>query len=425
MIPFEKALKLALDAVKPPTATVEIIPLAKACGRVLAESPKARLSHPPANVSAMDGYAINGGDRSKAFRQVATCYAGENRKMAPLQKGQTVRIFTGAALPPKADTVVPQEQALLKGNSVSFKGTDGGSQFGRSQFVRAKGSDFSQGDTPLQKGVRITPYGKCLLAAMNCSKVRVYPRPKVLVLAIGNELLRLGSTPKKYHHGVVASSTVAIPDLLADAQVRDLGKVGDDPKRVLAKVAEVKTADLVITTGGVSVGAKDPVAKLIEAKLIQPLFNKVAVMPGKPLTLAHFQNSQQRQVLWLGLPGNPVSAMVATLLVATPMVAKMQGLSPTPLKEQLVTLTLGQNLTHKNGERLAFLRAKKTGRESVILCPSQDSANLTSLAGADCLLVRPPNDAPLHKGSKVSVLPLFSHPAYPAGYLALPEKPKT
>lgn len=418
MISFTQARRRALAAM-PSAAATEETPLTEAVGRVLATSPKAKVSHPPATVSAMDGYAIKNSDPGVRFTVVAVIAAGRGGKLAALAAGQAARVFTGGRLPPQADTVIPQEQAVLEGKTVRFS-VGVRRQIG--DFVRPKGADFVVGSRPLKAPIRITALTAALAAAMNYSRLTVYRRPRVALLASGDELLPPGH--KNPGEGkLIASSAVGIKALLEEvgAVVVDLGRVRDDPERLLAKLRAARNIDLIITTGGVSVGERDAVATLLKSGRIIKVFNRVAMRPGKPMTLAYLQKPDQK-IPWLGLPGNPVSSMLGALLLAVPMVEKFQGLVAPEFSQLLQSATLASPLA-KNGVRTAFVRAKSIGDgDKIAALPQQDSAYLAPLAAADCLIVRPPNAAALKSGATVTALPICR--TFWRGYPARPGRPR-
>ncbi len=377
---------------------IETVALDEAVGRTLAKAPKAETEHPSTNVSAMDGYAVISDDDSTVFSKIGVAAAGGG-ELPRLQKGQTVAIYTGATLPKRADAVIPQEFAEEKDGRVRFA-----KKAQRGEFVRPKGADFRYGDKPLEVGKRLTPYSLALAAAMNIGRLSVYRRPKVAIMASGDELLPLGKKPPPGM--LIASSVHGIKPLLeaAGARVEYLGAVRDDEKRLLAKALSVRV-DLLVSTGGVSVGARDAVANLIKSGKITKVFNKVAMRPGKPTTLAYLKRGK-RITPWLGLPGNPVSAMLGALLLAAPMVERMQGLEVASDFDRLLQNAVLAAPLSKNSERTSFIRAKTKGNGEVSALALQDSAYLSPLAAADCLIVRRPYGVALGAGDKVMTLPI-------------------
>ena len=424
MISFSRARLKALAAVGgvPSRKTdTERVPLTEAVGRVLAEPLAAKVNHPSATVSAMDGYALNSADDSAAFKLVATIAAGEGGKLARLRRGQAALLFTGARLPPGADAVVPQERAVVLDREVRLL-----QKPQRGDFVRHRGADFKLGNRRLTAPRRLDAYSVALAAAMNYSHLRVYRRPKVALLASGDELLPPGykspRTEVANRGMVIASAVYGIKPMLeaAGALVHDLGREKDRPQRLLARVNSVRATDLIITTGGVSVGARDAVAALIKEGEIARIFDRVAMRPGKPMTLAYLKRAA-RKVPWLGLPGNPVSSLLGTLLLAVPMVEKLQGLPIADFERQLQQAVLTASLS-QNSARTAFVRAKTAGGGEITPLASQDSAYLSPLAEADCLVVRPPHAAALAAGEKVAVLPISQ--TFWQGYPAQPYRPR-
>lgn len=373
----------------------EQVSLAQALGRVLAEPVSARVSHPPADVSAMDGYACRSRDAAAApTRLVMIGESAAGRPFnQPVGPGKTVRISTGAVLPEGADCVLPQEDVVVVGSGVRLpkKAPPG-------QFVRRRGEDFSAGDLLIEAGKVLTSRDVGLIAAANVPWIMVRRRPRVAILATGDEIRSPGDPLGPAD--VVGSNSLA---LAAFVQARGgeaviLGTAGDSLESLRTTLAGARGADLLVTTGGASVGDHDLVRQAIGGEVVLE-FYKVAMRPGKPLFLGHMAD-----IPVLGLPGNPVSAMVAAELFLGPAMAVMRGGSgELPLRQAV----LGRNLPH-NTERQDYLRAT-LGRDDqgrLVATPfeAQDSGMMLGMARADCLVIRPPKAFAAKQGDAVTIL---------------------
>lgn len=396
MIPLSEARARILAAAK--LLPAEQVPITQGLGRVLAADVVARVTHPPTAVSAMDGWAVRTADIG-AF-PVTLTRIGEAPAGRPFAgtvgRGQAVRIFTGAALPDGADTVVVQEDADDHGATVTLR--DGG---GPGRWVRPAGQDFSVGDVGVQVGRRLTVRDLALTASMNVPWLRVRRRPRVSILATGDEVVMPGDTLAPGQ--IVSSNSLALCALVRQlgGEPVDLGIAGDSADSLSTLVAAASGTDLLVTIGGASVGEHDLVRSVLGAAGLQLDFWKIAMRPGKPLMFG-----QMHGVPMIGLPGNPVSALVCAWLFLRPLLLSMQGL---PADDDLRDAVLARDMGANDG-RADFIRAKLStdgqGRLVAEPFPKQDSGMLSRLAWADCLILRAPHAPPAKAGDRVKVMPL-------------------
>src|SRR6516225_8223008 len=374
------------------------VPLDAACGRVLTYDLKARRTQPPADVSAMDGYAVRAGDVAAApvrLKVIGEVAAGRPFN-APVGQGEAARIFTGGFVPAGADTVIVQEVTKRDGAFVEIQ-----KSAVKGRNVRRQGLDFRKGDALLAKGHRLSARDLALAAAMNHPVVPVHRQPKVALFATGDELVAPGIQPGPGQ--IVYSNGFALAALTRaeGAAVSDLGVVGDNLCETIQAVRQARElkVDILVTTGGASVGEHDLVQKAFTAEGMALSFWKVAMRPGRPLMHGRLGGMQV-----LGLPGNPVSSYVCAVLFLVPLIRKLSG------RSDLVTPTeaavLGSDLP-ENDERADYLRA--TLRESTdgpiaTPFPLQDSSMMAPLAKADCLIIREPYAPALSVGSRCVIV---------------------
>ncbi|MEN0654275.1 MULTISPECIES: molybdopterin molybdotransferase MoeA [Hyphobacterium] len=375
MISFDEAIA-RLTRVATPLGP-ETVPLSEASGRRLAADVSARLDSPRSAVSAMDGYAVRSADLrpDTPFAVIGESFPGRPFGK-PVKAGECVRIFTGAPVPEGADRVVIQENAARDGERVSFSGSLDGPA-----HIRAAGSDFGKGDTLLTAGHRLNPRALVAAAAADAAKLDVFRRADVFVLATGDEL----KSP-----GEARLTSDGIPDSLSAALIafiRDWGgvpvgqaKIADDPGILQAAARQaLEHADVVLVTGGASVGEKDFARDMFGFANPKEVFSKAAIKPGKPVWL-----SQVGGGLVLGLPGNPTSAMVTARLFLAPLLTGLEGGDPAEAlqwQESVLTGAIG-----RNGGRETFHRARLSGGTAEPL-GTNDSGAQAVLAEAD-LLVR-------------------------------------
>ena len=368
----------------------ETVPLARASGRVLAAPVVAKVDSPPADASAMDGYAVREADLPGSLRIIGESFPGSGFEGA-LKPGTCVRIFTGAPVPEGADRVVIQEVAVREGDLVAI--ADGP---GPSRHIRAGGSDFRAGDVLLEAGRPLDPRALVAAAAADAADVETWRRPAVLVLATGDELAppgeargRRGAIPESLSLGVAA--------LAEQWGGRSLGSrlLADElPALERAAGEALDEADLVVVTGGASVGEKDFAKAMFEAHGLDLIFSRVAMKPGKPVWLGRAGGT-----LVLGLPGNPTSAMVTARLLLAPLVAGLAGRTGSL---DWRSLALAGPLP-ACGDRETFHRARRIERGAAPLS-NQDSGAQKALAQADLLLRSRPNDPPRSAGHEMEVL---------------------
>ncbi|XWN30582.1 MAG: molybdopterin molybdotransferase MoeA [Devosia sp.] len=368
-----------------PAPARETIPLAEGAGRILAADTAAKRTQPPFNASAMDGYALSHGDiASGAVRVVGEAVAGKAYGH-PIGRGEAVRIFTGAPVPEGADTVLIQEDAVVDGTSFTTTAS-----VTAGAHIRRKGLDFEDGAALLGKGHRLRARDLALLGAGGHADLTVTRRPKVAFLATGDELVPPGTIPGPDQ--IVASVTPTLSAMVADAggQTMDLGIVPDRQDAIEAAAREgLDQADLLVTLGGASVGDHDLIRPALEGLGIALDFWRVAVRPGKPLMFAPAP-------MVLGLPGNPVSSVVCSVLFLCPLVLAMQGASnPGPT---VLAGTLGAPVG-QNGPRRDHMRARIDEDGRIAPFSVQDSSMLSVLAKADCLLVREPRESAAEAGT--------------------------
>ena len=379
--------------------SAEQVALPDGLGRVLASDVAARLTHPPAAVSAMDGYAVNASDVAEVpvvLKQIGESAAGSGFS-GPIGPGETARIFTGAPLPEGADTIIIQEITDADGDAVTIK-----ESAEEGTFVRRAGLDFSEGEVLLKAGRVLTARDLGLAAAMNVPWLDVRRRPRIAYTATGDEVVMPGDPlgPDQ----IISSNSVAL-----GAYIETLGGVAinlgiaRDNEASLRNVFEgARGVDLLVTMGGASVGDYDFVRKVLSAEGMDLGFYKVAMRPGKPLIFGHLGG-----VPVLGLPGNPVSAGVTSAIFLQAAMAVMLGLENGGNAPSAALL--GRDLD-ANDFRQDYLRARLStdAGGSLVATPfeRQDSAMMARLAQADCLVVRPPEAPAAAKGDRVEIIML-------------------
>lgn len=383
----------------------EAVPLDAALGRVLAEPVTAGRTTPGRDVSAMDGYAVRAVDA--ALGAVLTL-AGESAAGRPyagaVQPGEAVRIFTGAVVPDGADAVVIQEDTSREGDKVCIN-----EAVTQGRHIRRAGGDFRLGQPVLPAGHRLKARDLALVAACDRASVTVHRRPRVGILSTGDELVRPGTGAAEHH--VILSNIYAVGALarLAGAEVTDLGILPDRMDATRAGIARAFGGgfDVLVTTGGASVGDHDLVAPALTAEGASLAVHKIALRPGKPLMFGQFPAAGTPATHVVGLPGNPVSAYVCGLIFLTPLLRRLQGESGVD-GPALVPAELGTDVK-ANDHRMDFMRARITGRspQGPIVEPMavQDSSLLSALSHADALLVRPPHAPAAAKGEACMILP--------------------
>lgn len=393
MITVDEALARCFALVSPLPG--ETVALRQAAGRVLLHPAKARLTQPPFDASAMDGYALGReAEAGASYEVIGEAGAGHGfaGRLAP---GQAARIFTGAPLPEGAETIAIQEDVTVSGTRITVTAaTRPGDN------IRKRGQDFALGDV-LDAPRRLRANDLALLAAMNIPAVTVSRRPVVAIIATGDELVMPGEDPGPDQ--IVASNLFALEAMArAEGAETRLLPIARDSEAALRQVFELaEGADLVVTIGGASVGDHDLVGKVAADMGLERAFWKIAMRPGKPLMAGRLGPA-----LMLGLPGNPVSAIVCGHLFLLPMLRALQGLpAEAPATARAV---LAQDVGPA-GPRAHYMRARLSpgqGLPEIAPFASQDSALLRILTEADALLVRPMNDGPRRAGDTVDYIPL-------------------
>ena len=394
-LPVEEArVRVLRDAAPGPT---EQIPLMQGFGRVLAEDIKASRDQPPFRASAMDGWAIRSADAmdSEVSLKIAGESAAGHGYEAELQPGEAVRIFTGAPVPDGADHVVIQEEATREGDTVRL------GPFAYPRNIRAAAGDFAAGDILLHKGMRLDPWRLSLAASAGGATLPVAPRPRVAILATGEELAPPGSTPGPWAIFESNSQGLTAWAQALGAEVERLETSGDNEDAIAAAVAGTK-AELVVTVGGASVGDHDLVKPALSRLGLAQTVGSVALRPGKPTWFGTLTGGSRV----LGLPGNPASAFVCAELVLRPLILALQGAEPGPV---MLTARLDSPLP-ANGPREHWMRAALSYGEDGVLTATpfleQDSSMVGVLARADALLRRPIDAPAAEAGDQVEVLRL-------------------
>ena len=393
------ALALVLaDAVPLPA---EAAALVDACGRVLAGDLVALRTQPPADVSAMDGYAVRAADVATApvhLSVVGEVAAGRpfDREIGP---GEAARIFTGGVMPRGADTVVIQEITTREGDAVVIKRTEA-----KGRYVRPQGFDFKAGAALLANGRRLTARDIALAGAMNHATLSVHRRSRMTVLATGDELVAPGTPPGPSQ--IVSSNSFALMAIgnREGAETFDLGVAPDHLDATVAAVRRARAAgaDVLVTTGGASVGDYDFVRQAFASEGIALSFWQVAMQPGKPLMHGRLDGMSV-----LGLPGNPVSSFVCATLFLVPLLRKLAGRQD--ISQPAARGVLGRALP-ANGGRAQYMRATLAtapdGTAVATPFPEQDSSLQVTLARADCLVVREPLAAAAEPGAPCDIIRL-------------------
>lgn len=393
MISFDQASAMIVDAAQPLGA--ERVPIGEAHRRVLAEAVTARVSSPPSDVSAMDGYAVREEDLlllPARLPLIGESFAGTGFDQS-VEPGSSVRIFTGAPVPRGADRVVIQEMVRREGDVAVID------QYpGAAKHIRSQGSDFRAGDLLVPAGTRLGYRQLVAAAGADLADVAVWRRPRLAILGTGDELVPPGSAagnpgaiPESVSFGVAAlaeqwGASVAARIHLAD----ELKAMEETAGRVLDQ------ADLIVVTGGASVGEKDFAKAMFERHGLELIFSKVSIKPGKPVWLGRAQGR-----LVMGLPGNPTSALVTARLLLAPLFAGLTGIDPNLAlrwRKAPLLAPLGPC-----GERETFVRARAI-QEGVEPLSNQDSSAQKVLVEADLLLRRRAGSAPAERGEMAWVV---------------------
>lgn len=396
MLSLEEAHARIVGPLRPLPA--ETIALPEAWGRVLATPVQARLTQPPADVSAMDGYALRAADGAAGARIAVVGHAPAGRPfVGHVAEGQAVRLFTGSVVPGGADCVLPQEDVDRDGDGITAREA---AQAGR--HIRRAGQDFRQGDTLVPAGIRLGARAIGLIAAGNHPWVAVHRQPRIAILATGDEIVLPGEPLAA--GGIVSSNAHALAALVrAGGGVPVILPIAPDDPAAIASVADrLSGIDLLLTTGGASVGEHDLVQSSLAARGFALDFWKIAMRPGKPLLFGRLGD-----VPVLGLPGNPVSAFVCAVLFLLPALSRLGGLADDMLRpvEARLAGSLAAN-DHRADHLRAALSTDPAGGLVATPFDRQDSSLLQLLAKAGCLILRAPHAPPLPAGATVQVLRL-------------------
>jgi molybdopterin molybdotransferase len=388
LLSVDDALAQMLARAKP-LADVEDVPTLEATGRVLARAQRSTMDVPPLDNSAMDGYAVRVADAQKPLRVAQRIMAGSVGKS--LEAGTAARIFTGAPIPPGADAVVMQEHTTLDGDRVTIKRSPK-----PGEWIRRIASDIRKGAEILAAGKRLAPQDTGLAASVGIGTLPVYRKLRLGLFFTGDELVMPGEplAPGRIYN----SNRFTLRGLAAafDCEVQDYGIVPDSleaTREVLRRAA--RECDVVVTSGGVSVGEGDFVKPAVEAEG-RLLMWRIAMKPGRPLAFGNVGSA-----FFIGLPGNPVSSFVTFLIFVRPFLLRTQGI--TDIAPHAITARADFDWPEPDSRR-EFLRARWNREGGLELYPTQDSAVLTSTAWADGLIDNPAAHA-IRKGESVRFLP--------------------
>ena len=399
LMPVADALAAILAGADP--LGEEMVALEAAHRRVLAHDIAAKRTQPPQAMSAMDGYAVRAADAAQVnarLKVIGEVAAGRPFDRA-IGEGEAARIFTGGVIPDGADAVVIQEDTVADGNAITI--TEAAA---KGRHIRPAGIDFKEGDVLLSAGSRLTERDLSLAASMNYPELPVRRRPKVALLATGDELVMPGSSPGPGQ--IVYSNGYALRALARaeGAETIDLGVAADTKEATTAGIRRARelAADILVTTGGASVGDHDLVKESLEAENVSIAFWKIAMRPGKPMM--HGRLGAMRVV---GVPGNPVSSYVCTLLFVVPLIRALSGRKVVHHVRE--TALLGRDIG-ANDMREDYLRARLDERDDGTLIATpvnrQDSSLLANLAAAQALVIRAPFAEAAKAGARCEILRL-------------------
>lgn len=396
LLPVKDAKARILDGVKPLRG--EAVSLSDALGRVLSSPVKAKRDQPAFDCSSMDGYAVRAKDVSQV--PVDLDVIGESKAggsfAGKIGAGQATTIYTGAPLPKGADAIVIQENTKPSCGQVTVLEAPA-----LGKFIRPRGFDFKRGETLIDVPRRLTARDIGVAASANCPTVTVRKRPVIALIGTGDELVQPGERPRADQ--IVSSNNAALSAFIRHfgAEPMDLGTVADRIPAIKRAIAKARDADIMITIGGASVGKHDLVQQALTESGIKMNFWRIAMRPGKPLMFA--KRARQRII---GLPGNPVSALVCSRIFLKPLIDALLGLPP---EDPIIQARLGVPLS-ANDQRQDYLRSRlahdKSGNLIATPFTRQDSSMQAIMANSDGLVLRAPFAKSARKGAVVDVLPI-------------------
>ena len=415
MLSVAETEKIILDLVKPfdPEIDSEILPLSQAIARIIAEDINSTMDFPHWDNSAMDGYALRYADLAD-LPELKLVIASEEIPAGTaiaksLRQGECIRIFTGGMLPHGADTVIMQEDTERTDNFLQLKVKPI-----QGEYVRRKGEFIQAGTTLVKAGTKLSATEVGALASARCQTVKVYRQPKIAIISTGNELLSLDSSQPLQVGQIIDSNLYALSALIhqVGAIAMPFGSVGDDPSE-LRKIMQqaIASADIVISTGGVSVGDYDYVDQILGKMGADIYVQSVAIKPGKPLTVASISpslnvNKSEDKVLYFGIPGNPMSAMTSFWRFIRGAIAKLNGSNQTYWYPQFIKAVTMKDL-HSQGRRETYLWGDLSYQKGQpIFQPVQNysSGNLISAIGSNALAVMHINQTYVPMGDAVMIM---------------------
>ena len=391
-------LDVALAAVHSRCAPLpaQMVPLADALGRVLAEPVLAGRDQPATDISMMDGYALRAADATRLLRVAGEIAAGDAPWGSPLPERTAARIFTGAPLPPGADAVVMQEHCVRENDAIRIEQAP---PVKPGQHIRRRGEELTEGAVALPKGTVMRPSELALAAACGARSVHVHRKPRLALLSTGSELVPAGSDPPPGKLIETNSVTLLALAREAGAEVEWLGIAPDDKDEIASRLRDAR-ADILLTTGGASVGDHDHAQDALERLSGSLVFHTVAIRPGKPVLFG----TASRDRLVFGLPGNPAAATLGFELFVRLAIRLLAG-DPKPARPQARARLRG-TLSRVKG--LTFFPRGRVSAEGALLVfapgAQQSSMQIASWAGANAVAVVPPGEGRLEDGTELDVL---------------------